>query len=457
MRRMIAKLLVKYSDNGKDTAELLSGTAVAIALKITGIGLSYVFLYLLSKKFGPELVGVFSLSQSALIVCTMIGTFGFGNAIVRYSAQYASKGQWDILASVYKTMFIATAGISVVLAVLLFSLSEVLAVSLLKNRELAIAFKIIAVAIPFSALSMLNTEAIRGLKKIKISEFFRTVNISFWNLALFVFFALAGGTSLILPVATYAGAVFITFVFSTLFWFSRAGEKNSSLEAAGMLSLKELLQVSFPMFLTALLQLLMEYTGVFLLGAFSTANEVGIYSIAVRLAMVTSFILIAVNTIIAPKFAELYWNNRGDDLKNIVSFSSRIIFWSSVPILAVLIAFPHFFMGLFGAEFSGSRAQLSLIILCIGQIVNALSGSVGYFLIMTGGQRVFRNIVFFSALLNILLNVVLIPRLGMIGASLATTSSLICWNITSLLYIRAKYGINTFYLPLLGRRLEAAQ
>jgi len=68
----MTKLLMKYPGNGKDTAEILSGTAVTIALKAAGIGLSYIFLYLLSKKFGPELVGVFSLSQSALIVCTMI-------------------------------------------------------------------------------------------------------------------------------------------------------------------------------------------------------------------------------------------------------------------------------------------------------------------------------------------------------------------------------------------------
>ena len=70
------------------------------------------------------------------------------------------------------------------------------------------------------------------------------------------------------------------------------------------------------------------------------------------------------------------------------------------------------------------------------------------FLNMTGNQIVYRNIMFMAAVLNIVLNLLLIPRLGFNGAAIAATVSLCFWNIAILIYIKMKFGKTTGYFPI---------
>ncbi|MFQ5737362.1 MAG: polysaccharide biosynthesis C-terminal domain-containing protein, partial [Thermodesulfobacteriota bacterium] len=192
--------------------------------------------------------------------------------------------------------------------------------------------------------------------------------------------------------------------------------------------------------------LVMEHSAIVALGYFGTSEQVGVFTIAVKLSLLTSFILASINSIVAPKFAELYWGGKLEDLRKVIRFSSKTIFWTSAPVLLVLLAFPVFFMGVFGEGFRSG--WLALMVLSVGQFVNSACGSVGYFLLMTNGQRALMNIISAAALLNIVLCILLVPAIGIVGASVASTATLIFWNITALIYIRLKYGISTFYLPL---------
>jgi O-antigen/teichoic acid export membrane protein len=190
-----------------------------------------------------------------------------------------------------------------------------------------------------------------------------------------------------------------------------------------------------------------NYIRVYILAYLKSPKDVGIYNIAFKIATVTSFFLVSINSIVAPKFAELYWSNRTKELKKTVLKSAKLNFWSSTPVLLPFIFFPKFFMGLFGIEFvEGYR---SLIILSIGQFVNAFCGSVGYLLTMTGNQDVFRNIYFISTILNLLLCFILIPLLGVDGAALSFSISMIFWNVLSLIIVKKKFGFVTYYLPFL--------
>ena len=102
-----------------------------------------------------------------------------------------------------------------------------------------------------------------------------------------------------------------------------------------------------------------------------------------------------------------------------------------------------------GKEFSLITEQFingrnTLLILLIGQAVNAMSGSVGVIMQMTGKEKQFQNILFFALLINISLNLFLIPVHGILGAAIASTISIIFWNITSVLYIYRKLHVLTF-------------
>ncbi|MFB2895357.1 polysaccharide biosynthesis C-terminal domain-containing protein [Aerosakkonemataceae cyanobacterium BLCC-F50] len=93
----------------------------------------------------------------------------------------------------------------------------------------------------------------------------------------------------------------------------------------------------------------------------------------------------------------------------------------------LLMTFTEPVLSLFGSGFIA--ADWSLKVLVFGQLVNALCGSVGYLMIMTGHQNQSFRVIFCSALLNVVLNAILIPFFGIVGAAIATSFTMIVWNV----------------------------
>ena len=129
--------------------------------------------------------------------------------------------------------------------------------------------------------------------------------------------------------------------------------------------------------------------------------------------------------------------------------STKTIFWVSAPILLLLILFPSTILSMFGDEFK--LAAMCLIILSIGKMFSAISGSVGTFLQMVGRQKIFQNILLVAALINIVLNSLLIPKYGIEGAAVASTASGVFWNLLMIIYIKKHFGFYTIYIPWLKR------
>ena len=161
--------------------------------------------------------------------------------------------------------------------------------------------------------------------------------------------------------------------------------------------------------------------------------------------MLSSIFLFAINSIAAPKFSELFYSGKINELGKIIRISTKIIFYSSLPLVLTFLIIPEKILFIFGEEYR--YAKWSLIYLTIGQFVNSFSGSVGYILQMTGKQFIFQNIVFFSMIINVLLNLILIPIYNIVGAAIASMISMAMWNILGILYIYKEYGFISCYCP----------
>jgi O-antigen/teichoic acid export membrane protein len=92
-----------------------------------------------------------------------------------------------------------------------------------------------------------------------------------------------------------------------------------------------------------------------------------------------------------------------------------------------------------------------LMILTVGQFVNAAAGSVGNILNMTNNQNVLQNTALISTITNIFFNFILIPILGIKGAAISTAISGILWNMLCVIYLKYKYDLVTIYYPKVQR------
>jgi len=443
---ILGKIDFKFLED-RHFAELVKGFGTAFILRITGIVEGYLFTLLVTKTLGAEAWGTFALSLAVLQIATVIGRLGIDTALLKFTAEYVAKGEIGNLRTVYKKSLFLVLLFSSFVAIVVYFLSPILAAEIFHEKNLANHFRIISFAIVPAVLLWIHSGCIRGLKKIKQYMLLQQTGVFGISFVLFAL-CLTIGKKQTSPVIIYSLAIFTLSIISFCLWrkylltlFISSGSYRLNQLTGYAVRYSKILSISVPMLLSNSLFLIMSWIDTIILGAFENTQEVGIYNVALRLSMITSVTLVAINSIAAPKFAE-FWGNRDiEGLARVAQQSTKLIFWVSFPILLLFLIFPECILGLFGEEFK--MGAFALVILAMGQFINAVSGSVGYILQMTDKQKVFRNVVLFAVIVNILLCFSLIPAFGILGAAIANSVTIVFINVVSLFLIRYYYGFYT--------------
>ncbi len=210
--------------------------------------------------------------------------------------------------------------------------------------------------------------------------------------------------------------------------------------------IKEIIQKSFPMMLSSVMYVVFLRSDKLIISFFDTASNLGIYSLAVKIATFSVIFLSAANQILAPKISATYSQGNKERMINVINTGTKLVFWFSLPLIILLVIFSDFILGIFGPEFI--EGKNALLILLVGFLANILSGPVGQVLQMTNREKVFQNIMVISAILNVILNFILIPFYGIVGAAISTTLCNIFWNLVSVYKIKKDLEVSTLYNPL---------
>jgi O-antigen/teichoic acid export membrane protein len=196
---------------------------------------------------------------------------------------------------------------------------------------------------------------------------------------------------------------------------------------------KDILRFSWPLFFVGFFNIALIQINTLLLGYFREAPEVGIYGAAFRTAFLIPISLESINAIFAPIISELYINKDFKKLKNLFKITTKWIFTISFPLFLFLVYFAEPILRIWGKDYT--KGTICLIILCIGQLINSAVGSVGYMITMIGRSKI--NLANISGILvlNVFLNLILIPRYGIVGAAISVTASLVLINIVRLIEV----------------------
>jgi O-antigen/teichoic acid export membrane protein len=443
-----------FSNKMKDLhlRELLSGSSTYLIFSIVGLFLNYLFTFLITRNFGAETMGVFAFTITTLAILSTIGTLGFGTAIVRFIAEYGSQNRQDSVREIHTRMSKLAVIFSLILSIVFYFLSPFIARSIFHKEYLTFYFRIISLAIVPMVLININSQSLRAIKKIKAYSFFQDISPSLSACTILIFLLFFTKEQSILFIAYIVG-LFASAIACSAMWKKNAPSKE--LKGSNNVKLKTILRTSIPILLISLTSFFMNWIDIFMLGKFRTEVDIGIYNVASKVASLTTMTLIAINSIAAPKFAEFYGKGDMKGLGRIVKQSTKLIFWTSFPILCLIFITPSLMLGIFGKDFqSGSYA---LRMLTFGQFINAISGSVGLILLMTAKERVFHKIIMTTAVINFALNYLLIPKYGINGAAFVSMLSTIFWNLTSVFYIKRYLHIITLYIPLFSQRLIGKQ
>ena len=418
--------------------EVINGAAVALVLKVLGAGLTFLFNLVLARTLGAEGAGLYFLALTVTTIATVFGRMGLDNTLLRFTAANASVGDWGAVKGVYVKGIKLALIASVFSAIAVFVFAPVLANKVFQKPELAIPMRWMSLAVVPMSVLILHAEMLKGLKRIRDSLVVFGVGVP--AISLMAFLLLGGSYGVKGAVWAYASGVILTGFFSVIFWRMATPQLR---KVSASFRTNDLLKSSIPLFWVASLNMLINWTATFALGIWGTKEDVGLFSMASRTAMLISLILTSVNSISAPKFAELYKKKEMAALGTTARNTAKLMTLIASPLLLLFLIAPQWVMGMFGGEFQ--KGSIFLSILAIGQFVNVATGSVGYLLMMSGKEKLMRNNLVLIAFISILLNAILVPIYGILGAVIATAVCLSLQNLIAAYMVSSCFGIKYFY------------
>jgi O-antigen/teichoic acid export membrane protein len=208
------------------------------------------------------------------------------------------------------------------------------------------------------------------------------------------------------------------------------------------------LRVSVPLLLVAGFQIALGQTDLLVVGAVRGVRDAGLYSAASKTATLVGYLLVALNAVTAPLIAG--FDARGDraGLQRLATISALWVFWPTLAIAAGLALLAPLVLGLFGSGFVVARG--ALIILLGGQLVSAGCGAVGYLMSMTGHQKETAWVYGVVSAINVPVCYVGVRVFGLDGAAVATSVSLIAWNVWLHHLTKQRIGVRASILSSLA-------
>jgi len=395
-------------------------------LFIRGIGVTLLFLFslFLTNYYSAEQVGEYDFVRATIMILSGASLIGTNQSLIYYSGFLNSKNSLKSIKNIYFKMTRMTTGICIVFILGYLIIPEGLINELFDKKNAHSLILKAVVALFFYTITMLNIDALRALNQTIHSELYRNIfrYTPIFILSIVLFFT---QNQEWLIEAFLAGFILLSLIttIKVLILFKQLTLSN---QTSYKFSYNQIFSRSYPMALSAIAYFIMQSVDIIILTVYEGFDSVAYYSIAVKLATVTALALMSVNIVIAPKIAEIYNTNDFNRLNKLIKDAARIIFIISLPVLLILFIFSGPALSLFGEGYV--FAKQALWFLLAGQFFSALCGPGAIYLNMTGKQKKLNNILISGLIVNVVLNLILIPIYGIEGAATATLISMVFWN-----------------------------
>jgi len=411
---------------------LVSASGTAVLQGASGV-MTFVLAVLLARFLGSEGYGLYALAFAWSSFLLTPAILGLNTFLVRGIAVYEVQERWSLM----KGLLFRANQLVLLTSTTIAAGGAIVAVAWLSPSARA-PFCVAMLLVPITALTLLRQGAMQAFGRVvrgQLPEFLiRPLLIIVSVVALQIVGRLTPTTALMANVAGVA----VAFVVGALFLKRAIPAALRSVRPEFVT--REWLRASLPMMLIAGVWAANNYATTLLVGALDGSRAAGVYSVVQKAAEVIVLVLIATNMPLAPAIARLHARGDQQGLEHTTEQMARVTLFVSAPMAVALMVFPHLYLDLFGASFQ--TGATALVILALGQLVNAAAGPSGNVLLMTGQERIAVRGVAAGLVANVVLAIVLVPPLGVTGGAIAFAASLVLWNTTLVVLARRLVGIN---------------
>lgn len=352
---------------------------------------------------GPAILGAYFLFLAYLGIFNLIGDGGFGGAAVKRISEGKEQNEYFSAYVILRILFV------IILVISLFATQTVF-----KDLQSSGLFLWLILSLIIGTIFGIVSNGVYGSGKVGIFQLSGLIN----NVVKVIFQVLA--VILGYEVAGLAGGVIVGLIVGTAICLKYLDLKLISFHWKHVLNLTTF---SFWIFLTSSGLLVFTYADTIIVGYFLSNSDVGVYRVAFQLSTAATFIALSLQNVLYPKMSEWSSTNRYLLVERALS---RSITYSLL--LAIPVCFGGWLLGerllyyLYGAPFAEARDVL--LILLIVQVVMVFMYLQTMSLNALNQPKASFRATAIAVIINIGLNFVLIPLIGISGAALATLVSM---------------------------------
>ena len=411
--------------------------AGTLGLRVFHSGLRLVISLALARILGAAGYGAYSFALTCVGVLSVPALLGFDSLLVREVASYRARAQWGLLRGLLRRANQLALAASIALALAGAGAAWVLATHF--EPQMVMTFSVGLLALPFLTLMRTKQATLVGLQNVVAGQVPET-------LVQPVLFAILLGIVAILPVEpanapTVVGLYGASAVVALLTAVAilREAQPGEISQAHPEYSLRAWMRSARAFIMVSSLNVLGTSLGIIMLGLMKGAEATGVFGIANAAAALIALPLVAINAPLAPAVSAVFSEGNKVELQRLATKAARGAFLLCLPLALVYILFGKWVLWLFGEEFTAG--YMALMILSIGQVINAGMGSVGLLLNMTGHERDVALGLAIAVAFNVIVNLALIPDWGVTGAAVGAAANVVLWNVILAIWVHRRLGI----------------
>lgn len=410
------------------------------------VGLSQIVIYIISfftfpviaKTFGPAFYGLWAQIIVTVGLLTPILTLHLGTAMVRYLSNGISVTK---LSQSFSNMFSLILLISLVLVLISFIFRNNLSQLLFANQEYSSYIILTFIWACSSAFLLYLVSFLRAQGRIKelslinifcyFAKFIPLICLAFLGFSLFFIII-----SQILIEIFFVG------------FLARDIIKKIGFNTPNLKDLKKYLKFSIPQIPTGALLWIIDASDRYFITNILNLTQTGIYSASYTLGTTISAFYIPISFVVFPVISKFWENKNIEDVKKYLEYSTKLFLTLAIPSVVGLFLISKPLLVLLSSPDFVSGGGLLTFLIALGTVFLGLYQINLYVICLVEKTHTMPVIVLLGALLNIILNVVLIPVIGILGAAVSTICAYALLALIILLWARKEigYSINGFFL-----------
>ncbi|MEM7216353.1 MAG: oligosaccharide flippase family protein [Pseudomonadota bacterium] len=411
-------------------------------IRVASAAIAFFSQVLLARWMGTFEYGIFVAVWAGVIIASTLTAMGLPSAVVRFVAEYRERNQPELVWGIVKgSMWIslaASTAASCIGALVLYLFPELITNYFVMPLFLGL------LCLPAFSIEGINDSTGRPFNWLKIA-FLPTFIIRPLAILGLMGVAILMGFE---PTAVTAmwSAVIATYSTTLIQFLALYSKLKKTVEAVRPdYKIKYWLGVALPIFLVESFYVLVTQVDVLFVSWLTDPEQTAVYFAATKILALVHFVYFAVRATVSHRFAAYNASGKIDEYRMFVQKTVSWTFWPSLLLGLVMVALGKYLLMLFGAEFVGGQSVLWVLV--AGIVMRASIGPAEALLVMSGKQNICAFVYAGALLVNVVLNLSLIPVYGMMGAAIATTIALGFESLALHAMVKRKLGIHAFIIP----------